>query len=91
MAPSNAFLNGTILFSGISPNFAQALREELFGCFKFIHIPYSEILSMPTKDRKYYIRRHNEVTDAENKEKGMELNGELVNNVADMALHRQKN
>ena len=50
------------MFSGISPNFAQALREELFGCFKYIHIPYSELMNMPTKDRKYYIKRHNEVT-----------------------------
>lgn len=57
------------MFSGISPNFAQTLREELFGCFKYIHIPYSELLNMPTKDRKYYIRRHNEVTNEEN-EKG---------------------
>jgi hypothetical protein len=57
------------MFSGISPNFAQTLREELFGCFKYIHIPYSELMNMPTKDRKYYIRRHNEVTNEE-KERG---------------------
>jgi hypothetical protein len=57
------------MFSGISPNFAQTLREELFGCFKYIHIPYSELMNMPTKDRKYYIRKHNEVTNKEN-EKG---------------------
>ena len=57
------------MFSGISPEFAQTLREELFGCFKYIHIPYSELMRMPTKDRKYYIRRHNEVTNEEN-EKG---------------------
>ena len=54
------------MFSGISPNFAQALKEELFGCFKYIHIPYSELMAMPTKDRKYYIRKHNEVTNEEN-------------------------
>lgn len=53
------------MFSGISPDFAKTLREELFGCFKYIHIPYSELMSMPTKDRKYYIRRHNEVTSKE--------------------------
>jgi len=53
------------MFSGISPDFAKTLREELFGCFKYIHIPYSELMTMPTRDRKYYIRRHNEVTSAE--------------------------
>jgi hypothetical protein len=58
------------MFSGISPNFAQTLREELFGCFKYIHIPYSELMSMPTKDRKYYIKRHNEVTEEANNRGG---------------------
>ncbi len=58
------------MFSGISPNFAQTLREELFGCFKYIHIPYSELMTMPTKDRKFYIRRHNEVTSEENSKHG---------------------
>ena len=76
------------MFSGISPNFAQALREELFGCFKYIHIPYSELMNMPTKDRKYYIKRHNEVTKEENSHSnGIELSGEAINNVADMAIH----
>ena len=76
------------MFSGISPNFAQALREELFGCFKYIHIPYSELMNMPTKDRKYYIKRHNEVTKEENSHSnGIELGGDAINNVADMAMH----
>ena len=44
---------------------------------------------MPTRDRKYYIKRHNEVTEAENKRSnGMELGGDALNNVADMALQR---
>ena len=79
------------MFSGISPEFAQTLREELFGCFKFIHIPYSELMAMPTKDRKYYIKRHNEVTNEENKKhEGMELTGEAASNTSDISLHRQK-
>lgn len=47
---------------------------------------------MPTKDRKYYIKRHNEVTEAENRrnnpDQGMELEGSAINNVADMTLHK---
>ena len=54
------------MFSGISPNFAKTLKDELFGCFKYIHIPYSELMTMPTRDRKYYIRKHNEVTNEDN-------------------------
>lgn len=53
------------MFSGISPSFAKTLREELFGCFKYIHIPYSELMHMPTRDRKFYIREHNRVTAKE--------------------------
>ena len=46
-------------------------------------------MNMPTKDRKYYIHRHNEVTKEEKSHNnGMELDGASVNNVADMALHR---
>jgi hypothetical protein len=80
-----------ILFSGISPNFNQLLREELFGCFKYIHIPYSELMNMPTKDRKFYIQRHNEVTAAENRKNNgntMEVTGESMNNIGDSVLKR---
>jgi hypothetical protein len=79
-----------MLFSGISPNFNQLLREELFGCFKYIHIPYSELMKMPTRDRKFYIQKHNEVTAAENKKSGntMEISGEAMNNVSDGTLNR---
>lgn len=77
------------MFSGISPNFAKDLREELFCCTKYIHIPYVELMIMPTKDRRYYIKRHNEVTKEENNHtNGMELSGEAINNVGDMSLHR---
>lgn len=45
---------------------------------------------MPTKDRKYYIRKHNEMTEKENHKNGsMQLDGSMINNAADMALHRQ--
>lgn len=81
-----------ILFSGISPTFQQSLKEELFNCFKYIHIPYSELMTMPTKDRKFYIQRHNKVTEEENRKmegkNSMSLDGAAINNAADMALHR---
>jgi hypothetical protein len=66
------------------------LKEELFGCFKYIHIPYSELMTMPTRDRKYYIRKHNETAEEERKRNGtMELGGDNLNGVADMSLHRR--
>ena len=62
------------MFSGISPNFATTLKDELFGCFRYIHIPYSELMTMPTRDRKYYIKKHNEATNKENQEGNSGIN-----------------
>jgi hypothetical protein len=44
------------------------LKEELFGCFKHIKIPFDELMKMPTRDRKFYILKHNEAMDAERQE-----------------------
>ena len=35
------------------------LKEELWGCFKYIGIPFETLEKMPIRDRKYYILRHN--------------------------------
>lgn len=45
-----------ILFSTISSNFERTLKEELYACFKFIGIPFSELYKMPVRDRKFYIK-----------------------------------
>lgn len=68
MARSKPFLSGTILFSSISPDYAKNLLDELWGCFKNMKISFEELKRMPTKDRKYFIRRHNAEVDAENAE-----------------------
>jgi len=69
------FLNGTILFSSISPDYERLLKEELFGCFKYIKIPLEALERMPVRDRKYYILKHNEATDAERQEYENARNG----------------
>ena len=75
MAHLKPFLNGTILFSGISPDYEKQLKEELFGCFKYIKIPFDELEKMPIRDRKFYILRHNEAVEAERKEYEEKQNG----------------
>jgi hypothetical protein len=48
-------------------------------------------MNMPTKDRKFYIQRHNEVTAAENRKNNgntMEVTGESMNNIGDSVLKR---
>ena len=64
------FLNSTILFSSISPNYEAYLKEELWGCFKYIGIPFETLEKMPIRDRKYYIARHNQAAEEERKRSG---------------------
>jgi hypothetical protein len=67
-------LNGTILFSSISPDYERNLKEELYGCFKYIGIPLSELDRMPTRDRKSYIFLHNQAMEKERQEMENENN-----------------
>ena len=66
MVPSPRFLSGTIMFSSVSPDYEANLKEELFGCFKYVGIPFDVLDRMPTRDRKYYIMRHNKAVEEEN-------------------------
>ena len=96
MALSRPFLNGTILFSSISPDYERLLKEELFGCFKHIKIPFEELLRMPTRDRKFYILKHNEAADAErqeyeNMQKGNSTRTEAIDAFTDIDQQNLKN
>ena len=59
-------MNGTILFSSISPDYERNLKEELFGCFEHMGIPFNVLNEMPVRDRKFYIMRHNMKVEEEN-------------------------
>ena len=67
-------MNGTILFSSISPDYERNLKEELYGCFKYTGIPLSELDRMPTRDRKSYIFLHNQAMEKERQEMENENN-----------------
>ena len=96
MALSKPFLNGTILFSLISPEYERALKEELFGCFKHIKIPFDELLRMPVRDRKFYILKHNEDIENERREyeerqKGGSTKTEAIDAFTDIDQQNLKN
>lgn len=80
------------MFSGLSKELAIALNEELFGCMKYINLRYDELMRMPTKYRKFYIKRHNDTIREENSRNNGETysNIDAINGVADMAMHRMK-
>lgn len=74
-----------MLFSSISPNYERNLKEELFGCFKYIGIPFDVLNEMPVRDRKYYIMRHNSKLEEENATRNNEGStnaGESINEYA---------
>ena len=54
------FYNLTNSYFSILPNeFEKNLKDEIWGCFKYIGIPMDTIMNMPIQDRKYYIMKHN--------------------------------
>lgn len=61
-------MTGKILFSSISPDGEENLKEELFACFKYVGIPFEELYSMPVRDRRYFIIKHNEYSERERNE-----------------------
>ena len=87
------FLSGTILFSSISPNFERNLKDELYGCFKYIGIPFDVLDRMPVRDRKFYIAKHKGITEEENNKNRNEntINGELSNTYANLHQLNEKN
>lgn len=92
MAHLKPFLNGTILFSSISPNYERNLKEELYGCFKYIGIPFDILDKMPTRDRKFYIAKHNGIVEAENAEhNGNSINGEMLDAYTDLYQQNEMN
>ena len=54
------FLKSTLLFSSVSPNYERNLKEEIWGCHKYIGFSLDEIMNMPIRDRKAYIQKHNQ-------------------------------
>lgn len=89
------------MFFSISPNdYERQLKEELWGCFKHIGIPMEVLMTMPIQDRKFYILKHNEEMEAENKrmkaaEKGSThdstISGEALNSYAYNEMQNNKN
>jgi hypothetical protein len=79
-----------MLFSSISPNYERNLKDELFGCFKYIGIPFDILDRMPTRDRKFYIAKHNGIMEDETKKDTSKVNGEMINKFTDMSMMRGK-
>ena len=84
------FYHWTSMFFSISPNeYNEALQDEIWGCFKYIGIPYDSLMNMPIQTRKYFIARHNKETeDINNKADGKTENytGEATSEYTKMSM-----
>ncbi len=75
-----------IMFSSISSDYEKNLKDELYGCFKYIGIPFDILNKMPVRDRKFYISKHNGIVeDEKNKENNnnSKISGEMINKFTD--------
>jgi len=66
------------MFSQIPPTYEAELKQELWGCHQFMNMSYTEIYKMPTRDRRFYISRHNAYIEKQNQEMKMGGNESLT-------------
>ena len=83
------------MFFSISPNeYADALLDEIYGCFKYIGIPIDTVMNMPVQNRKYFISRHNHDTEELNKkynnDKSISVTGENTHEYTQISLNDYK-
>ena len=52
----------------ISIAIERQLKEEIWGCFKYIGLPMETVMSLPIQDRKFYIIKHNEAMEMESRQ-----------------------
>jgi hypothetical protein len=85
-------LSGKILFSSTSPDNEKILKDELFGCFKHIGIPFNVLEKMPVRDRKFYIAKHNGIVEEESKtQRKNTVEGEMINKFTDLSQQNALN
>lgn len=82
-----------ILFSSISSDYERNLQDELYGCFKYIGIPYDTLYRMPVRNRKYIIAKHNNQIESEKQQQSgnKHITGDLINRYTDVSQQRDIN
>lgn len=83
------------MFFSISPNeYAEALLNEIYGCFKYIGIPIDTVMNMPVQNRKYFIAKHNYECEEMNKKyngnNSININGEGTGQYTQMSISDHK-
>ena len=81
------------MFSVIYDNYEKNLKQELWACHKNMGLTMEEIYDITIRDRKFYIAKHNGITEEENSKNRNEntINGELINTYANLHQLNEKN
>jgi len=62
-------------------DYEKRLKDEIYGCFKYIGIPIETVYNMPIQDRKYFILKHNaEQEESASEQQRLEKGGGMRNN-----------
>ena len=82
-----------MLFSSISPDYEINLKDELFGCFKYIGIPFDILDRMPIRDRKFYIAKHNGIVELNERKASSDnrIDGAMIDKFTDMTQQTIEN
>ena len=96
MALLTPFCNLISLFSSISDDgtIEKALWDEIFGCVNYIKMPYETVMNKPVYLRHFWITKHNEAVEIENKEynSGGESHSDAsINSAAEIEQMKEEN
>lgn len=49
--------------------------NEIFGCVNYLNLPYDTVMNMPIHVRKFWIQKHNQTIEEQEKERAEKGNG----------------
>jgi hypothetical protein len=52
-------------FFGLTSKYKEPLLKEIHSCFTYLELTYSEIMSMPTWERRFHINQHSNKIEKE--------------------------
>ena len=77
-------------------NYELSFWNEIFGCVNYLNIPYETVMKLPIYIRKFWIQKHNQQVEEQEKNLNKEQNfstigGESINSFAKQEQMKNKN
>lgn len=87
-----------LFFSTLPDNYEESFWDEIWGCVNYIKLPYETVMSMPVRERKIWIQKHNfeqqrlkEDMDSKDSKGLSSMTGEGLNTYAKLSQEKIKN